>query len=243
MSNPGYRENIKGLVKSDQVRGQAWSLRTIGEAAYITPDADPFKQQFVSFINHNLNWYDVNYTNNPATNTYGVLTHGTAMGYNNGTGMAPWMDDFFTSAVGHLVELGFENARPLLAWKAKFPIMRMTDQSACWITGAIYSLNIRASSTTPFYTSMGQAYLASSPATVTSQGCASTGMASALALKVGEMTGYSASNTGYPSNMQPALAYAADAGGSAGASAWSVFAARSVKPNYGLGPQFAIVPR
>jgi hypothetical protein len=38
-SNPGYREYEKGLYKSDQMRGQAWSLRTAAEAAYITPDA------------------------------------------------------------------------------------------------------------------------------------------------------------------------------------------------------------
>jgi hypothetical protein len=57
------------------------------------------------------------------------------------------------------------------------------------------------------------------------------------------MTGYSKVVTGYPSNMQPALAYAAEVGGSEGASAWAVFNARTVKPNYGLGPQFAIVPR
>jgi hypothetical protein len=68
-------------------------------------------------------------------------------------------------------------------------------------------------------------------------------MASALKLKVGEMTGYSSSETGFPSNMQPALAYAADAGGDAGKKAWAQFMARSVKPDYGMGPQFAIVPR
>jgi len=242
-SNPHYREFVKGLVKSDQVRGQAWSLRTLGEAAYISPDADPLKAHFTSFVNHNLDWYNVNYTNNETTNPFGVLTHGYAMGYNNGTGMAPWMDDFFTSAVGHLAELGFAKAEPLLLWKSKFPIMRMTDPGACWITGAIYSLNIRATSTGPFFTTMGQAHMASNPTALTSTGCASTAMATVLSLKVGEMTGYSGAVTGYPSNMQPALAYSADVGGTAGAAAWNVFAARSVKPNYGLGPQFAIVPR
>ncbi|WP_288378356.1 hypothetical protein, partial [uncultured Massilia sp.] len=62
-------------------------------------------------------------------------------------------------------------------------------------------------------------------------------------LKTGEMTGYSTSYAGYPSNMQPALAYAADIGGAQGANAWKVFMARSVKPDYRLGPQFDIVPR
>jgi hypothetical protein len=43
--------------------------------------------------------------------------------------------------------------------------------------------------------------------------------------------------------MQPALAYAASVGGEAGRKAWARFMARSVKPDYGEGPQFAIVPR
>jgi hypothetical protein len=225
------------------VRGQAWSLRTIAEAAYITPDADRLKQHLIGYVNHNLDWYNANYTNNADTNVFGVLTHGYAVAYNNSTGIAPWMDDFFTSAVGHVKELGFEKAAPLLVWKSKFPIMRMTDKNSCWITGAIYSLNIRASANSPFYTSMGEAHLASNPATLTSVGCGSSAMATVLALSVGEMTGYSKVVTGYPSNMQPALAYAAEVGGSEGASAWAVFNARTVKPNYGLGPQFAIVPR
>jgi hypothetical protein len=67
-------------------------------------------------------------------------------------------------------------------------------------------------------------------------------MASFLRLKVGEMTGYSSVETGYPSNMQPALAYASSQNAT-GATAWKIFMARTVKPNYGLSPQFAIVPR
>ncbi|UUZ51417.1 hypothetical protein LP420_19400 [Massilia sp. B-10] len=202
-SNPAYREYGKGLVKSEQVRGQAWSLRTLGEAAYITPDSDPFKAQFVAFVNNNLAWYDANYTNNADANQLGVLTHGYAMAYNSSMGVAPWMDDFFTSAVGHLNELGFSNALPLLKWKAKFPALRMTTPDACWISGAIYSLNIRASSTGPFFATLGEAYRASAPATLLPLGCNSNAMATALGLKVGEMTGYSGNTTGYPSNMQP----------------------------------------
>ena len=40
-------------------------------------------------------------------------------------------------------------------------------------------------------------------------------MAAALKQKAGDMGGYAAATTGFPSNMQPALAYAADAGGAA----------------------------
>jgi hypothetical protein len=242
-SNPGYRQNVKGLVQQDQVRAQAWILRLVAEAAYITPDDDRLKAHFTQIVNSNLDWFNTTYTNNPAANQLGIIVNGYAMGYTNGTGMAPWQDDFFTSAIGHAAELGFTKAQPLLAWKARFPVSRMTEIGACWVDASIYSMIVRDSSTSPFYTSMGQAYTASHTAAFNALGCASAEMATALKLKVGEMTGYSSAATGYPSNMQPALAYAADALGAQGKAAWTVFMNRSVKPNYGIAPQFAIVPR
>ncbi|MES2900184.1 MAG: hypothetical protein V4723_10670 [Pseudomonadota bacterium] len=241
--NPGYRDNVKGLFKPDQVRGQAWSLRTLAQAAYITPDTDPLKAQLSTLMSNNLEWYNANYTNNASANALGVLSHGYAIVYSGSTGIAPWMDDFFTSAVGYATDLGFDQAAPLLAWKSKFPVMRMTDPAACWIDGAIYSLKVRDSATSPMYTSMQQAYAASHTAEFNLLACGSAEMATALGLKVGEMTGYSAVGIGYPSNMQPALAYASKVSGAAGATAWSKFMLRTVKPDYSLGPQFAIVPR
>ena len=240
--NPGYREGGKGLFKPDQVRGQGWSMRTLAEAAYITPDADVLKKQLETLLNNNIDWYDANYTN-ANNNNLGVLTHGYAIEYDNGTGMAPWMDDFFTSAIGHTVELGYTRALPLLKWKAKFPIGRMTDKEFCWIKAGMYTLKLRNTSSSPFYTSLGQAYRASNSAEFNALACNSSAMAAALGTKVGEMTGYAYATTGYPSNMQPALAYAVQVSGASGAEAWRVFTGRTVKPDFGDGPQFAIIPR
>jgi hypothetical protein len=241
-SNPGYRGNIKALLFPDQVRGQAWSLRTLSEAAYITPDSDPLKAHFDQFLSSNLDWYNANYSQNSSANTLGVILE-NAVVYSNGTGISPWQDDFFTSAIGHAVELGFTKAAPLLAYKTQFPIARMTGAGACWIEGAIYSMIIRDSATSPVYASIGQAYRASHTAEFNLLGCNSVAMAASFQLKLGEMTGYSPSAMGYPSNMQPALAFGADVGGTAGGAAWAQFMARSNKPNYASEPQFAIVPR
>lgn len=241
-SNPGYRDNVKGLMKSDQVRGQAWGLRTLGEAAYATPDDDDLKAYFVSVVKHNLDWYNATYTDNPAANKLGVIMN-DALVYTNETGLAPWQDDFFTSSVGHLADLGFTDARRLLAWKARFSIGRMVAPGVCWIYGATYELTVRRSREAPYLTSMAEAY-AATPATDThGLACAGSDMAAALKLRPGEMTGTSSSTTGFPSNMQPALAYAADAGGEQGKAAWKLFMSRSVKPDYNTEPQFAIVPR
>lgn len=242
-SNPGYRENRKGLLKPEQVRGQAWALRTLGGAAYLTPDAHPLKRHFTQILDDNLDWYNATYTHNPGANALGAIVNGYALGYEGKRGLAPWQDDFFTAAVGHVAELGFDKARALLRWKARFPVLRMTGEGMCWVHGAMYSMMVRDSASAPFYTGIGEAYRASIPAGKRDLPCGGPEMAAALKLKPGEMTGYSASEAGFPSNMQPALAYAADALGEPGMAAWRQFMARSVKPDYGRGPQFAIVPR
>jgi hypothetical protein len=243
VTNPGYRNNIEGLLSREQVRGQAWSLRTLAEAAYITPDSDRLKAHFTRILTNNLDWYNKTYTNNAAANVFGVLDMGAAVIYNSGRGIAPWQDDFFTSAIGHVAELGFNGAQSLLRWKAKSPVMRMTAPGMCWIDASLYTMNIRDSGSSPMYTTMAQAWNASREAAYTSLSCNSIEMAAYLKLKVGEMVGYSSSTAGYPSNMQPALAYSVDAGLPNGVEAWTKFMGRSVKPNYGYAPQFAIVPR
>lgn len=242
-SNPGYRDNIKGLVKNEQVRGQAWTLRTLAQAAYITPDNDRLKQHFTQILENNLAWFNEYYTDNPQANKLGIVVNGYAIVYGEKTGIAPWQDDFFTSAIGQASDLGFTEATRLLQWKAKFSVDRMVAPGACWIDGSIYSMTVRDSATSPVYASMADAYRASHAADFISLACGSSAMASSLGLKVGEMTGYSSAATGYPSNMQPALAYSATVSGAAGKLAWEQFMKRTVKPNYALAPQFAIVPR
>ena len=241
--NPYYREFEKGLVSPDQVRGQAWSLRTLAEVTYITPDADRLKAHFLQVLDSNLDWYNAEYPANRDANRLGIVTNGYAVLYKKGAAVAPWQDDFFTSAVGHAAELGFRKAEPLLKWKAAFPVARMTGAGSCWLAGSSYSLQVRDTRDSPYYTSIAQVYQASLPPEAARLTCDSAGMAAALKVRSGEMTGYAYTPTGFPSNMQPALAYAADALGEPGRKAWRQFMARSVKPNYGQGPQFGIVPR
>lgn len=238
-TNPAYRKYAKGLVHKAEVRGQAWVLRTLADAAYITPDRDPLKKQFETFLSDNLDWYNTAYTNNPAPdNSLGFITE-YAIIYATKTAVAPWQDDFFTSAVGHIAELGNPKALTLLKWKARFPVSRMNGPGFCWILAASYNIPVRDTATSPVYTTIASSYRNA----VSTLNCASVEMAAALKLKTGEMTGYSGSTEGYPSNLQPALAYAADSGIAGGDDAWRTFISRSVKPDYSAGPQFAIVPR
>ncbi|MFC5509827.1 hypothetical protein ACFPOU_01645 [Massilia jejuensis] len=242
-SNPGYRKNIQGLFAPGQVRGQAWNLRTLGQAAYITPDSHPLKRHFATILDSNLAWYNAAYSHNPDANKLGIIAHGYAVVYKGKTAVAPWQDDFFTAAVGHLAELGFKDAEPLLKWKARFPVQRMVGEGACWIAGANYTYAVRAAPNAPYFESIADAYAATVGPELAALPCASDQLAAGLKRKPGDMGGYAAEPTGFPSNMQPALAYAASVGGEAGRKAWALFKARSVQPDYGKSPQFAIVPR
>lgn len=244
MSNPNYRDKGSGLVIWDQLRGQGWSLRTLAQAAAFTPDADPLKVDLTLFLKNNLDCYNVAYSNNPDANKLGVPTQGYSIAYENNTRIAPWMDDFFTSAVGHAYDLGFDAAKPLLDWKAKFSVGRMTAPGVCWITGAIYDLTIRDSETTPVYDTLAECYTKRLGDAFMALPCAGPEMASAWgAAGPGDMACISNSYGGWVSNMQPALAYAVDSGIANAKTAWDTFMSRTVKPDYSLGGEFNILPR
>jgi len=238
--SPGYRQNVKGLVKADQVRGQAWSLRTIAEAAYITPDNDPQKAVLSTIVNNNIEWYNSNYTNNSGANKLGVLDHGS-LSYADGNGVAPWQDDFFTNTIGRLVELGYTRAQPFLVWKSKFVVERMVGDGFCWIQASMYGMKVRDSATSPLYTTMAQVYQANNPANFLQLACASQDMATNLGLKVGEMLQYSTPDGGQ-AIMQPALAYSVGVRNNAN-QAWLLYQSRPFKPDFATQPQYAILPR
>lgn len=250
-ANPGakYRDGIKGLLKSEQTRGEAWGLRTIGQAAYITPDSDRLKSHFNQIVDSNLDWYNAEYTDNPNANKLGALVHGYAVIYKvdgKKLSLGPWQDDFFASVIGQLSDFGYEKATKLLKWKTKFVTQRMIGEGACPTHAASYSLRVRATETGPIFDTIGQALRAMDTPNgplFLGLGCGTEAQAKALGLEVGEMTGYAAGNQGYPAIMQSALAYAADYYGEQGKQAWQKFMSRSVKPDYSKGPQFALLPR
>jgi hypothetical protein len=244
-ANPGYRDHERGLVKWDQPRGQAWSMRTLGQVAFIAPDDDPLKKYFVDRLGFNLAWYAQQYLADAGASPLGYLKNGATLG-DDGT-LAPWMDDFFTSSIGQLVALGFADARPLRDWKAKFPIGRMLDPGYCWIFASAYHMSVQDPATKAFYPNfaaiLGPTLAQGGQGAAQGLTCGSPAMAAALGLKTGEMVGYSSGPEGYPSNLQPALATAAESSAPGGAEAWAKFQARAVKPDYSSEPQFAIVPR
>lgn len=256
--HPGYRFYHRNIVKSEQVRGQGWTLRTYGMCRAIVPDSHPLKPSYAYYVDENMSWYNAEYTDNASANKLGVIVNGVALvsGVDDALEVAvrTWMDDFFTQSVGFNHDLGHPQAQRLLQWKAKFPAGRMLGPGWCWIMGAVYDTRIKPSTGAAYYDNIGQAYqgtMTSMSAALASAGCNSPEMRAAMKTYYnltndpipGQMTGYPTDPEGFPSNMQPALAYTADSGFTDGNLAWDQFESRSLKPDYRYGPQFAIVPR
>ena len=141
-SDAGFRARDKGLLeRANQVRGAAWALRNLAHTAWATPDEHDLKLGYLEQVKYNLDDYRNVYFSNPDTdNQFGALAFGNNVS-------SPWMDDYFTMVAGHLVELGFDEARDLARWKGLFPTQRMgfgegVEGDYCWVFAASYRLLI-----------------------------------------------------------------------------------------------------
>lgn len=253
--NPAYRNYADGLFAHFEERGQAWGFRTIGYAAYILPDNDPYKKEFHHIVESNLRWYNKHYTDNPKANKLGIITNGYTVAYpNHGktwTGIATWQNSFFVWAVGNLKDLGFAGAGKLLNWVAKFPVGLMTNPDFCWTEASTYEVQVRDARNSPIYDSLGEAYAKTFPQ-FQGVSCNNREMwavmnkhvkGSAQRYAKDVMVGYPHSPTGFVANFQVGLAAAVGSNVPNAAVAWQRFTQRSIKPNYAWAPQFAVVPR
>lgn len=251
--NPKYRDYKTGLIDHNTLRAQAWSLRTLGYAAYILPDNDPLKGYFNRVVANDIRWYNKTYTHNSSANKLHIITNGSIVYPNHGnrlTGISTWQSSFFTWSVGNLKDLGFAGADKLLDWVGAFQINLMTSPDYCWIVASGYELRVRDTEDSPFYDSLRTVYSKTYPFL---QGvtCGSAAMAALLSkherghyrYAPNVMVGHPQSPVGFPANFQIGLAAAADSDVPNAATAWSVFANRSAQPDYSSAPQFAVLPR
>jgi hypothetical protein len=256
----------KGLVSWDQVRGQAWALRTLAHAAYATPDNHPLKSYFLEKLDNNIEYYNKNWLN---WNPLGYIANQAWL--QTDSWIATWMDDFLSWTFGHISALGFSKADAFAVYKAKFPVGRMTHPDMCWILASTYwpaivtpypitNASRPCSTWLEYHESIILSWeewafipgqnIAGREQELINAGCNSNLMADILHQQTGEMIGYAYDPQGYPSNLQPALAVAVELGVENALLAWEIFDNRSVKPTHLAGegggydhhPQWAIVP-
>lgn len=238
---PEYHGYAKGLIGWDQIRGQGWSLRTLAQAAYVTPDGDPLKGPLLREMKANADWYDAAYANNPQANIFHVALRAS----DAADSVAPWMDDYLTWAAQYAVGLGFGELRNFARWKGVFAVQRMTNPDYCYVMATKYYMKVM-DRPHHFIASWSEAYVANLPKGLRDGpqiACASDDMARVFKLHAnGEMMGDSASPGGYPAQMQPALAAAVDAGVPGAREAWTKFKNRPVQPRGGVEPKWDILP-
>src|SRR6185437_3384252 len=244
-SNALSRGYSQGLLDQShgQVRGKAWTLRNMADAAWLLPDTYPLKSEFNADVVNSLADFNEKYTYNPNANPLRQVDHSFVFSVNGGTmnGVQAWQHNFLTWSADHAAELGFAGAAAFRDWLAPFEIGTMTDwqnnptRGFCWLEASGAKLQAKDAQGNPF-TTYTQMYDATFP-TLAGLACDSPEMVAALAKlegkewQIGEMFGYAYSATGYPANVQIGLAAAVDSGLPHAADAWSIFESRSVKPD------------
>ncbi len=260
-----FRDNEKGLFHRSQIRGMAWSMRTLAQAAAFTPDSDTtLKTYFTTLLENNRANFETLLVGD-RNNKLGVNPLGYGIPYNKFRGVSVWMDGFFTWAMAYMVDLDFIKFKPLFKFKAQLPINMMTDPKACWIHASLYFLNVRdLADSRPFrytptnqpvdykmYPTLAQAYQESLPKKVRGTECNSPAMLAAyrkIKIKARDkfvaldtMIGWPKSIFGHPALLQPALAVSVDLTGNI--AAWNKFQSRKKKPKYNRAAMWAILPR
>ncbi|CCG40540.1 RIFT barrel domain-containing protein [Magnetospirillum molischianum] len=135
-----HREKSRGLMHANEQRGQAWTLRMLGQAAYITPDAHPMKHYFTARLKGNLDWYLNNVVHDPAASPLGFY-----MDRFHADQIAPWQLDFMITTLGGLAEQEVPGADEFLRALARFTVGRWTSeaQGYCHAHGPAYWLKTR----------------------------------------------------------------------------------------------------
>jgi hypothetical protein len=118
--NPGYS---KSTLCTGQLRGQAWSMRTVSLTAAIAPDNDPEKTHLSAEIKRTLDRYMAE-MNGPDAMPLGTLGIVPAKGEAK---YAPWQHDYMIMAIDCAVNAGFKDAEKLRSRMLDFSVGRFTN--------------------------------------------------------------------------------------------------------------------
>ena len=122
----------RGLVThAYQLRTTAWSLRTIGNAAWILPDDDPLKDYFVRLLSNNLSDLGPG-TNEMAKRQNREVPLGYFLDHRGRDPLAikPWQQDFMAMILAQEAARGHSRARRRLRWMTPYMVGRVLAPGA-----------------------------------------------------------------------------------------------------------------
>jgi hypothetical protein len=225
----------------NSLRAMAWSYRSLGYAAYLLPDAHPFKRYFHEKLANNL-----------TRDAQFVATSGNLFGsWYSAEGndqYRSFFDDFFTWAMGNLLDLGFSEARPILAYKSRFAVGRMggtngSSNGYCFQAAPAYFHELGPTPVS-LYASWAELYRHNNGGC--SAACQTTALSQCLGADASDPFSIRNGQTEvayYYREMQPALAVAVQHGFGTLADHWRLFTAAARRPDYASNPKFGIIPR
>ena len=167
--NPQTRGGSEGLLNvpsnPDQVRAEAWDLRTLADAANASPTGSAMQAYFQTELNNNLAYEFQQFVTDNVMGDTGQL-EGYIPGYNyNSEGLqqvAPWQQDFLAMTYGYLAQLGEPDAAGLLSFMTNFEAGRYLNGSDGYnpIFGSAYELNVINPTTGQPYDTWAQVFTA-----------------------------------------------------------------------------------
>jgi hypothetical protein len=114
---PGPGEGFN-VVRSNQVRGGAWSLRQLSNAAWVSGEDDPNAAYFRSCASGNWAWLRACI---PGWTVEQGELHGCIPGVYGAPGtLPPWQQDYFASTAAAAARRGDKDALAVLSWMGNF---------------------------------------------------------------------------------------------------------------------------
>lgn len=136
----GYGDNL--VVNENQVRGAAWSLRQIDNAAWAAPDGSVEKAYFQKVSDDNWSWL-------VSKIPEWTMAQGEAYGWVPGVYgyagvMAPWQQDYFASTTLAAASRGNEKAMEFLKWQENYLVGRFNAEQKGFLPhdGVAYNIVI-----------------------------------------------------------------------------------------------------
>ena len=125
---PSVRGNADdNLIHTNQVRGAAWALREVDNAAWAAPDGSPEKAYLQAASNDNYAWL---VSKIPEWTAQQGEAHGWVPGtYGADGALPPWQQDYFASTVIAAASRGNADALTFLEWQSNFLVGRFTHAS------------------------------------------------------------------------------------------------------------------
>ena len=166
--SPGARANFS---LGNAVRAVAWSLRSLVQAATVTPDSVPGwflpRSIFKSRLDDERAWFldrYVNGTTKPCADLWILQTPDGSPGSATSTPPANtyvsvWQEDFLSTILGWVVAMGHSDWNPVLEWKAQDTIAR-TGGASGWVRAVptMYQTMLREGPSGPSVTTWADAW-------------------------------------------------------------------------------------